>query len=125
MTMTWGSPSGLGTTPYFTTIGSPRKTMTMSILIPLGFQFAGVHAAIKKNPNKEDLTLVHCPDGAVTAGGYTTNLVYAAPVAVDRHRPQAADMRLVVVKSGNANPSTGEKGLTDAREMARLAAEAV
>jgi glutamate N-acetyltransferase/amino-acid N-acetyltransferase len=35
------------------------------------------------------------------------------------------DIRVVVVNSGNANACTGEKGLTDAREMARLAAVAV
>lgn len=97
----------------------------MPTAVPLGFRFAGVHAAIKKNPNKEDLTLVHCPNGAVTAGVYTTNLVYAAPVALDRERTPAADMRVVVVNSGNANACTGERGLADAREMARLAAEAV
>jgi len=95
------------------------------INIPLGFRFAGVHAGIKKNPSKEDLTLMHCPSGAVTAGVYTTNLVYAAPVALDRERTPAADMRVVVVNSGNANACTGERGLADAREMARLAAEAV
>src|SRR3954469_25856382 len=97
----------------------------MPVTIPLGFRFAGVHAGIKKNPNKEDLTLVHCPSGAVAAGVYTTNLVYAAPVALDRERTPSSDMRVVVVNSGNANACTGERGLADAREMARLAAEAV
>ena len=46
----------------------------MAVNIPLGFRFAGVHAGIKKNASKEDLTLVHCPEGAVAAGVYTTNL---------------------------------------------------
>jgi glutamate N-acetyltransferase/amino-acid N-acetyltransferase len=97
----------------------------MSIAVPLGFRFAGVHAGIKKNPEKEDVTLVHCPSGAVAAGVYTTNLVHAAPVALDRSRTPSADMRVVVVNSGNANACTGERGMADAREMARLAAEAV
>src|SRR4051812_20640167 len=99
--------------------------MTMSISIPLGFRFAGVHAGIKKNPGKEDLTLVHCPGGAVAAGTYTTNLVHAAPVTVDRGRTPSSDVRVVIVNSGNANACTGERGLADAREMTRLAAEAV
>jgi glutamate N-acetyltransferase / amino-acid N-acetyltransferase len=97
----------------------------MSIAVPLGFRFAGVHAGIKKNAEKEDVTLVHCPAGAVAAGVYTTNLVHAAPVALDRSRTPSADMRVVVVNSGNANACTGERGMADAREMARLAAEAV
>src|SRR5438034_1482791 len=97
----------------------------MPIAVPQGFRFAGVHAGIKKNPNKEDLTLVHCPGGAVAAGVYTTNLVYAAPVALDRQRTPSSDIRVVIVNSSNANACTGERGLSDAREMARLAAEAV
>src|SRR5947207_720298 len=97
----------------------------MSLAIPRGFRFAGIHAGIKRNPTKEDLTLVHCPQGAVAAGVYTTNLVYAAPVAFDRARTPSADIRIVVVNSGNANACTGERGLADAGEMARLAAAAV
>src|SRR4029078_9481689 len=95
------------------------------IHLPLGFRFAGLHAGIKKNPQKEDLTLVHCPGGAVAAGVYTTNLVFAAPVALDRERTPSSDIRVVIVNSGNANACTGERGLSDAREMARLAADAV
>jgi glutamate N-acetyltransferase/amino-acid N-acetyltransferase len=97
----------------------------MPIHLPRGFQFAGVHAGIKKHPGKEDLTLVHCPDGATAAGVYTTNLVFAAPIALDRERTPTADIRVVVVNSGNANACTGERGLRDAQEMARLAASAV
>src|SRR3954451_3108691 len=97
----------------------------MSLGIPRGFRFAGIHAGIKKNPSKDDLTLVHCPSGAVAAGVYTTNLVYAAPVAVDRQRTPASDIRVVIVNSGNANACTGERGLSDAREMCRLASDAV
>src|SRR5256884_6145143 len=97
----------------------------MSISIPLGFRFAGVHAGIKKNPGKEDLTLVHWPGGAVAAGVYTTNLVHAAPVVVDQGRTPSSDVRVVIVNSGNANACTGERGLADARKMTQLAAEAV
>jgi glutamate N-acetyltransferase/amino-acid N-acetyltransferase len=97
----------------------------MSIAVPLGFRFAGIHAGIKRSSSKEDLTLVHCPNGAVAAGVYTKNLVYAAPVAFDRARTPSADIRVVVVNSGNANACTGERGLADAGEMARLAAAAV
>ena len=97
----------------------------MSFCLPLGFRFSGIHAGIKKLATKEDLTLVHCPQGAVAAGVYTTNLVFAAPVAVDRERTPSGNIRVVIVNSGNANACTGERGLADAREMARLAAQAV
>jgi glutamate N-acetyltransferase / amino-acid N-acetyltransferase len=92
--------------------------------IPRGFQFAGVHAGIKRNPAKEDVTLIVADEPAVAAGVYTQNLVYAAPVAYDRQRTPSDQTRCVVVNSGNANACTGERGLRDAHEMARLAAEA-
>ncbi len=93
-------------------------------MLPLGFQFSGVHCGIKKNPQKEDFTLIHCPKGAVAAGVYTQNLVFAAPVALDRERTPSADIRVVAVNSGNANACTGERGMKDAREMAKIAAAA-
>lgn len=93
-------------------------------MLPLGFRFSGVHCGIKKNPQKEDFTLIHCPKGAVAAGVYTQNLVFAAPVALDRERTPSHDIRVVAVNSGNANACTGERGIKDAREMARLVAAA-
>src|SRR5262245_12306521 len=97
----------------------------MTLKVPLGFRFAGVHAGIKKIAGKEDLTLVYCERGAVVAGTYTTNLVHAAPVVIDRARTPSSDVRVVIVNSGNANACTGERGLADARKMTQLAAEAV
>jgi glutamate N-acetyltransferase / amino-acid N-acetyltransferase len=102
----------------------PHWREAMSMHIPRGFKFGGVHAGIKSNPQKEDVALVVCPAGAVAAGMYTQNLVYAAPVALDRARTPSDDMRVVVVNSGNANACTGERGLRDAEQMAQLAAEA-
>ena len=97
----------------------------MTIHVPLGFRFAGVHAGIKKVPGKDDFTLIHCPGGATAAGVYTQNLVYAAPVAFDRQRTPSKDIRVVAVNSGNANACTGQRGLDDAQRMADVAAAAV
>ena len=96
----------------------------MSVAIPLGFRFAGVHCGIKQDPTREDLSLVVTTSPAVAAGVYTQNLVYAAPVAVDRRRTPSSSIRVVVTNSGNANACTGERGERDALEMARLAAVA-
>ena len=97
----------------------------MTIQLPLGFRFAGVHCGIKKVAGKEDFTLIHCPAGATAAGVYTQNLVYAAPVAFDRQRTPCRDVRVVAVNSGNANACTGQRGLTNAQQMAEIAASAV
>ena len=94
------------------------------MLVPRGFRLAGVSCGIKRDSTKRDFTIVHCADGAVAAGVYTTNLVVAAPVQLDRTRTPSADIRVVAVNSGNANACTGERGLADARAMAAVAAEA-
>jgi glutamate N-acetyltransferase / amino-acid N-acetyltransferase len=96
----------------------------MTLHVPRGFEFAAVHCGIKRNPQKEDFTLIHCPSGATAAGVYTQNIVHAAPVVLDRQRTPADNIRVVAVNSGNANACTGERGWKDANEMARLAAEA-
>jgi glutamate N-acetyltransferase/amino-acid N-acetyltransferase len=94
----------------------------MTIRVPKGFRLAGVHCGLKRDPRKQDLTLVVSEVPAVAAGVYTQNLVYAAPVALDRSRTPSDRIRAVVVNSGNANACTGLRGLRDAEEMARLAA---
>jgi glutamate N-acetyltransferase/amino-acid N-acetyltransferase len=96
----------------------------MAICVPKGFLLAGVHCRIKRDPHKQDLSLVMSESPASAAGVYTQNLVYAAPVAVDRARTPSDRMRAVVICSGVANACTGERGLRDAEEMARLAAAA-
>lgn len=94
----------------------------MSFRVPSGFRLAGVHCGIKKLSATEDLTLLVADQSAVAAGVYTQNLVYAAPVAWDRERTPSESIRVLIVNSGNANACTGERGMQDAREMARLAA---
>ena len=59
---------------------------------------------------------------ATGVGVYTQNLVYAAPVALDRSRTPSSRIRAVVICSGVANACTGDRGLEDAKTMTRLAA---
>jgi glutamate N-acetyltransferase/amino-acid N-acetyltransferase len=108
----------------FTIVNSEREHRRF-MQLPLGFRFAGVHCGIKKSAQKEDLSLIHCPEGATAAGVYTTNLVYAAPVEFDRRRTPSGNIRVVATNSGNANACTGERGMRDTQQMARLAAAAV
>ncbi len=96
----------------------------MAISVPKGYLMAGVHCRIKRDPRRQDLTLVMSETPASAAGVYTQNLVYAAPVALDRARTPSDRIRAVAICSGVANACTGERGLRDAEEMARLAAAA-
>ncbi len=96
----------------------------MSHRVPQGYRLAGVHAGIKRNPTRQDVSLVVSDRPAAAAGVYTQNLVFAAPVAYDRSRTPGEGFRAVVINSGNANACTGDRGLRDAEEMAHHAAEA-
>lgn len=92
--------------------------------LPSGYRVAGVHAGLKRNPTREDVSLFVSATPAVAAGVYTTNLVHAAPVAFDRERTPGDGFRVIVVNSGNANACTGRRGREDAEAMAAAAAEA-
>ncbi|MCO6454615.1 MAG: bifunctional glutamate N-acetyltransferase/amino-acid acetyltransferase ArgJ [Pirellulaceae bacterium] len=92
--------------------------------IPEGFELAGVHCGIKPDASRLDLTLIRCQRPAVGVGVYTQNLFHAAPVALDRQRTPSDRIAAVVINSGNANACTGPRGMSDAEEMARLAADA-
>jgi glutamate N-acetyltransferase/amino-acid N-acetyltransferase len=96
----------------------------MSTRVPKGFSLAGVRCRVKPSADKNDLTLVVSDRPATGVGVYTQNLVYAAPVEWDRSCTPSMRIRAVVACSGVANACTGQRGLDDAREMARLAAAA-
>ena len=93
--------------------------------LPKGFRVAGAHAGLKRNPTREDISLVVSDLPATAAGVYTTNLVFAAPVAFDRARTPGTGFRAVAINSGNANACTGTRGLDDAAAMAGAAAAAL
>jgi glutamate N-acetyltransferase/amino-acid N-acetyltransferase len=93
--------------------------------LPQGFRAAGTHAGLKRNPTREDISLIVSDRDATAAGVYTTNLVFAAPVAFDRSRTPGEGFRVIAINSGNANACTGRRGLDDARAMAAAAAKAV
>jgi glutamate N-acetyltransferase/amino-acid N-acetyltransferase len=90
-----------------------------------GYRFAGVHSGLRPDPERLDLALVASEGPAAAAGVFTQNRVVAAPVQVCRERLPSADVRGVVICSGNANACTGQRGLDDARRMTAVASEAL
>jgi glutamate N-acetyltransferase / amino-acid N-acetyltransferase len=94
----------------------------MTNQIPLGFRFAGVAAGIKKT-GALDLALVVSDPPCAAAATFTRNAFAAAPVVYDRAlvTENPAGLRGVAINAGCANACTGEPGLADAAEMARLA----
>jgi glutamate N-acetyltransferase/amino-acid N-acetyltransferase len=84
-----------------------------------------VRAGIKRDATREDVTLVASDLPATAAGVYTTNLVFAAPVAYDKAITPGRGFRGIVLNSGNANACTGARGLDDARAMAAAAGRSI
>jgi glutamate N-acetyltransferase/amino-acid N-acetyltransferase len=97
--------------------------LSSGITAPRGFRAAAVPAGIK--PQGLDLALLVSDWGSAAAGVFTTNRAQAAPVIVSREHLAGGQARAVVVNAGCANAATGERGLTDAREMAAVTARAV
>jgi glutamate N-acetyltransferase / amino-acid N-acetyltransferase len=84
--------------------------------IPNGYRFAGLHSGIK--PALPDLALIVSDQPCVAAGVYTTNLVRAACIDWNRSITPVADVRAIVINSGNANACTGRQGVCDNAAMA-------
>lgn len=93
--------------------------------LPNGFRFSGIHCGIKQASSQEDLSLIVADAPCVAAGVYTKNQVVAAPVVLDRQRTPSANIRAVVVNSGNANACTGQRGMDDAIAMTEMTANAI
>jgi glutamate N-acetyltransferase/amino-acid N-acetyltransferase len=89
--------------------------------LPAGFRAAGVAAGIKQQGLDVGL-MASDVEATVSAARFTTNALVAAPVTVSRESA-IYGLRAVVVNSGNANVSDGERGLETARAGQGVAAE--
>jgi len=87
-----------------------------------GFSGAGVAAGIKQS-KKNDVGLLVADGFATAAAAFTTNKVFAAPIAVGRKHIRDGVLKGVVINSGNANACTGQQGIEDAERMCGLAAQ--
>jgi len=97
----------------------PRGTVTS----PEGF-FAGATGAgiNKKAGDKLDLAILFSEMPCMAAALFTASRLKAAPVVLSQQRLKQGKAGAVVVNSGCANAFTGEQGMVDATEMARLTA---
>ena len=86
-----------------------------------GFRAGGTAAGIKTS-GAPDVGLLVSDRPCAAAAVFTRNRLHAACIDVNRERLAGGLARAVVVNSGNANASTGGRGLRDARRMTELAA---
>ena len=99
---------------------------TGSVTSPAGFRAGAAYAGIKTyGEGKLDLGILLSDHPATAAGVFTVTRLHGAAIDIDRERLAGGQGRAVVVNSGVANDSTGERGVRDAYRMAELAAEKV
>jgi glutamate N-acetyltransferase / amino-acid N-acetyltransferase len=87
-----------------------------------GILAGGVAGGIKPS-GKKDLALIYSSTPARAAAMFTSNQVKGAPVLVSMEHARGGQVQAIVASSGCANVCTGERGVRDAREMARLVGE--
>ncbi len=99
---------------------APRPESLAAVAgVSIGTAMAGVRKA-----NRRDVTVALLEPGAAVAGVFTSNRFCAAPVQLCReHLAAGAQVRAILVNTGNANAGTGADGLARARSTcAALAA---
>jgi len=89
-----------------------------------GFKAAGVHAGIRKNKTKKDLSLIYSEKKAAAAAVYTLNLVKGAPIGVTKKHLSDGYAQAIIVNSGNANTCNAD-GPYIAETMCKLTASAL
>lgn len=79
------------------------KQQTGGVCFPKGFKANGIHAGIRKNRSKRDLSLIFSEKLASSASVYTTNLVKGAPLLVTKAHLENGKAQAIICNSGNAN----------------------
>ena len=88
-----------------------------------GVRIGVAEAGIRK-ANRKDLTVFLLDEGTSVAGVFTQNRFCAAPVQVCREHLQAgAQIRALVINTGNANAGTGADGLQHTRATCEALAQ--
>ena len=89
--------------------------------VRLGVAMAGIRKA-----DRRDLSVIALVEGSSVAGVFTQNRFCAAPVQVCReHLASGAEIRAILVNTGNANAGTGADGLARARLSCTALADAM
>lgn len=90
-----------------------------------GVRMGTACAGIKK-PNHADVTVFEIAENSTVAGVFTKNRFCAAPVQIcQQHLQHHADMRYLLINTGNANAGTGETGFRNANATLEALAKRV
>ena len=100
------------------------KIINGGVCAAKGFLAGGVHAGIRKNKTKKDLSLIFSQTEANAAAVYTTNKVKGAPLTVTKENIANGKARAVICNSGNAN-TCNANGIEIAKQTCSLLASAL
>jgi glutamate N-acetyltransferase/amino-acid N-acetyltransferase len=91
---------------------------------PRGYRATGVASGLKEIKAR-DLALIYSLKPAHAAAIFTTNTLPAAPIYVNQAilKRNAEQIRAVLINGGTANAATGQIGLANAVECAKITAE--
>ncbi len=106
-------------------MSSAFRNIQGSVTAPPGFLAGSISAGIKAEAGLRDVAMLVSETLCTVAGTFTTSRAPAAPVLLCKEHLLASGghAQAVVMNSGNANCSNGERGMIDARRMAELAAK--
>ncbi len=102
-------------------VSSKLDPIPKQLILPSGFQFAGLHSGIKES-GQPDMALFHASEPCSTAATYTQNEYRAASILRNEQMTPSDEILAVIVNSGNANACTGELGKESNQEMAERTA---
>lgn len=85
------------------------------------FKAAGIHCGLRRK-EKKDLCVIYSEKKSIAAAAFTQNIIKAAPIILNMEHINSANTQAIVVNSGYANSCTGDRGLNDAKTMAKIAA---
>jgi len=95
-----------------------------TITSPKGYLAGATYSGIRTyTEDKLDLGIVSSEVPCTVAGTFTTNKIKSPSVVLDQRRVASGHAQAIIINSGIANACVGEQGMTDALEMAALAAK--
>ncbi|MFT9267254.1 bifunctional glutamate N-acetyltransferase/amino-acid acetyltransferase ArgJ [Oenococcus sp.] len=94
------------------------------LIWPKGFSSDGLHANLRHNPDKPDLSWIVSDVIADAAGVFTLNQFPAAPVVLTQATVKKSQkLQAVIVNSANANSFTGQQGYENALSEQEIVAK--
>ena len=98
------------------------KIIDKGVVAPLGFKANGIHAGIRANKDRIDLSLIYSNVKAKASAVYTSNLVKGAPIYVTKANINDGYAQAIICNSGNANTCNSD-GIEIATKTCELLAD--